>query len=163
MMAVGKSTVGRRVAEALGRRFLDSDDEVCARTGRTVREIFESDGEAAYRRFETEVLVDALASPDPVVVAAAGGVVLAEGNRRLLAERATVVWLTAAPEVLERRVRRGDHRPLLGDDPGPVLRRLAEERRPLYEEVADCTVDVEGRDAAAVAAAVLRDCLGRPA
>ena len=160
MMAVGKSTVGRRVAEALGWRFLDSDDEVCARTGRSVREIFEAEGEAAYRRLETEVLLDALGSPDPVVVAAAGGVVLAEENRRLLRERATVVWLAADPAVLERRVAKGDHRPLLGDDPGPVLRRLAEERRPLYEEVADCRVDVEGGDPGDAAASVLR-CLGR--
>ena len=77
MMGTGKTTVGTVLAQRLGRPLIDSDAEVEARTGRTVREIFETDGEAAYRALETEALVDALASPVPAVIAAAGGVVLA--------------------------------------------------------------------------------------
>jgi shikimate kinase len=156
MMGSGKTTVGRRLAAELGRPLVDSDAQVEARTGRTVREIFESDGEAAYRVLEREALVDALAEAEPSVVAAAGGVVLDPGNRAVLQEAGTVVWLRARPEVLARRVSAGrDHRPLLGDDPLAALRRLDAERRPLYEEVADLVVDVDDLSTRQVVTAVL--------
>jgi len=142
MMGTGKTTVGTLLAKRLGRPFIDSDAEVEARTGRTVREIFETDGEAAYRPLETDALLDALASPVPAVIAAAGGVVLAERNRRALDEQAAlVVWLRADPAVLAGRVRHHDHRPLLDNDPAAALARLAAERTPLYAQVADVIVD----------------------
>jgi shikimate kinase len=156
MMGSGKTTVGRRVAAALGRRLRDSDEEVEARTGRTVREIFESDGEPAFRAEEALALADALGDPAPAVVAAAGGVVLDPGNRSRLREAGTVVWLDAAPEDLARRVSTRGHRPLLGDDPLDALRRLDGERRPLYAEVADHVVRVgAGRSVDQVVADVL--------
>ncbi|MGI8758604.1 MAG: shikimate kinase [Acidimicrobiales bacterium] len=142
MMGSGKTSVGTEVAERLGRAFLDSDDQVEARTGRTVREIFESDGEPAFRALEAEALTEALSRREPAVIAAAGGVVLDAGNRRQLKEAATVVWLRADPAVLATRVGSSDHRPLLGDDPLGVLERLEREREPLYREVADGVVDV---------------------
>ncbi len=156
MMGSGKTTVGRSLAAALRRPLVDSDAQVEARTGRTVREIFESDGEAAYRVLEREALVDALAQAEPSVVAAAGGVVLDPGNRAVLQEAGTVVWLRARPEVLARRVSAGrDHRPLLGDDPLAALRRLDAERRPLYEEVADLVIDVDDLSTRQVVTAVV--------
>ena len=103
MMGSGKTTVGRLVAQRLGRRFVDSDEQVEARAGRTVREIFEAEGEAAFRALEAGALAEALAAPEPAVVAAAGGVVLDPGNRRALREAATVVWLRAGPGVLASR------------------------------------------------------------
>jgi shikimate kinase len=142
MMGAGKTSVGRPVARQLGREFLDSDDQVEARTGRTVREIFESDGEPAFRALETEALAAALERSEPVVVAAAGGVVLNAENRRLLRQAGTVVWLHADPAVLAGRVGSSDHRPLLGDDPAGVLARMEGERAALYREVADHVVDV---------------------
>ena len=77
------------------------------------------------------------------MIAAAGGVVLDEGNRRLLALHRPVVWLRAPVATLIARVRRGDGRPLLADDPAGTMTRLDAERRPFYEEVADLTVDVD--------------------
>ena len=145
MMGAGKSTVGRAAARRLGRPFLDSDAEIEARTGRTVRQIFERDGEPAFRRLESEVLADALASKAPAVIAAAGGVVLDATNRRLLHDGGTVVWLRADPATLVDRVRNGVHRPLLAEDPAGVLDRLATEREDLYREVAHRIVDVDGR------------------
>lgn len=157
MMGAGKSTVGRIVAERLGRRLVDSDEVIEARTGRTVRDIFATDGEDAFRSFETEALLGALADPEPAVIAAAGGVVLREENRRALVEsEARVVWLLADPDLLLDRVRSGMHRPLLDDDPERTLRRMWAEREPLYREVADAIVSVDGRSANEVAEAVLR-------
>ncbi len=154
-MGSGKTSVGRVVARRLGRAFLDSDEQVEARTGRTVREIFETDGEPVFRKLEAEVLAQALARPEPAVVAAAGGVVLDTGNRRRLRDQATVVWLRAEPEVLVTRVRSGDHRPLLAADPLAVLEGMERAREPLYREVADRVVDVGHIPVAEVVESVL--------
>jgi 5-deoxy-5-amino-3-dehydroquinate synthase len=144
MMGAGKTTVGRHLAARLERRLVDSDELIEARTGRTVREIFEADGEAAFRALETEALVDALASPEPLVVAAAGGVLLRAENREALARSgARVVWLRADPTVLAARATRGTHRPLLDGDPEGAMRRLLPEREPLYRHAADLVVDTD--------------------
>lgn len=157
MMGVGKSTVARIVAERLGRSVVDSDSVIEARTGRTVREIFAADGEQAFRALESEVLLEALASPVPAVIAAAGGVVLSATNRAALnAAKARIVWLSADPATLVERVRNGGHRPLLDDDPAATLQRMFEQREPLYREVADMIVRVDDRSAVDVAEAVLR-------
>jgi shikimate kinase len=162
MMGSGKTTVGRRVAARLDRRLRDSDAEVEARTGRTVREIFETDGEAAFRAEEARALAEALADPEPAVVAAAGGVVLDPRNRERMRQAGTVVWLDARPDALARRVSSGGHRPLLGDDPLTALRHLDAERRPLYAEVADHVVSAEDRPLEDVVADVLA-AVGAPA
>jgi len=143
MMGAGKSAVGRRLARRLDWDLLDSDRQVEELAGRSVPEIWRADGEAAFRRLESQVLADALASTTPRVIAAAGGVVLDEGNRRLLRLHRPVVWLRAPVETLIARVRKGEGRPLLDDDPAGAMRRLDAERRPLYEEVADLAVDVD--------------------
>ena len=145
MMGAGKTTIGRRLARRLDRPFIDSDEQVEARTGRTVREIFEANGEPAFRALETEALCDALSSDTPSVVAAAGGTVLADVNRAAMRDAGIVVWLRADPSVLAERVRNGVHRPLLADDPAAVLERLDSQRRDLYEDVAHHVVDTAQR------------------
>ena len=157
MMGSGKTTVGRALAARLGRPLLDSDALIEAREGRTVRDIFGTDGEDAFRAIETEVLVQSLASPEPAVIAAAGGVVLRAENRDALrVSGARVVWLRADPSVLVERVTGGPHRPLLDNDPAGVLQRMYTEREGLYREVADAIVTVDGRSVNEVVEAVLR-------
>jgi len=159
MMGVGKSTVGRMVASELDRPLFDSDEMIEERTGRTVREIWSADGEATFRALETETLLEALAEPEQSVIAAAGGVVLSERNRKALTGAdAHVVWLLADVDVLLDRVRNGMHRPLLDDDPEGTLRRMYVERESLYQEVADAIVSVDHRSPNDVAKAVLRCC-----
>lgn len=142
MMGAGKTTVGSRLARRLDRPFVDSDVEVERRSTRTVRQIFEEEGEAAFRALESEVLAEALASEEPSVIAAAGGTVLDGLNRRRMREGAVVVFLDARAADLVGRVGGDDHRPLLGDDPGATLRRMESERHDLYVEVAHHVIDV---------------------
>jgi len=159
MMGVGKSTVGRMIAAELDRPLHDSDEMIEERTGRTVREIWLTDGEPAFRELESAVLVESLAASEPSVIAAAGGVVLSEANRDALrGPAAHVVWLQADVDVLLERVRRGGHRPLLDGDPEGTLRAMYEQRAPLYQEVADAIVSVDNRSINDVARAVLRCC-----
>jgi len=144
LMGSGKSTVGRLLAARLQRPFFDSDEMVEARTGRTVREVFETDGEAAYRPLETDALLAALDQPEPAVIAAAGGVVLSAVNREALGRGATkVVWLRASPQLLVGRALRQDHRPLLERDPHATMAQMAADRTRLYGEVADEIIDID--------------------
>ena len=145
MMGSGKTTVGRLLADRLGFAYLDSDEEIVGATGRTVREIFEGEGEAAFRRQETAVLREALERDDDVVVSVAGGAVLDNDNRRLLAAAGTVVWLRGPIDLLAERAQRQNHRPLLDGGAEAALARLYAEREPLYTELADVVVDIEDR------------------
>jgi shikimate kinase len=144
LMGSGKSTVGRRVAGLLDRPFLDADDEVEARTGRTVRQWFEHEGETAFRQVEAEVLHAMLDTDEPVVVATGGGAVVSDENRRrLAADDVTVVWLHGDPAFLASRAKPKDHRPLIADDARGTLERLFAEREGWYRQVADVVVDVQ--------------------
>jgi shikimate kinase len=157
LMGSGKTTVGRLLADRLGRPLIDTDAAVEASAGRTVREIWLSDGEAAYRVLENGIVVDALASTEPAVIAAAGGVVLSAENRRILNESdAVVVWLSADADQLVARALTGGHRPLLDDDPQGTLRAMAVDREALYREVADHVVDSGSQTAGDVADEVLK-------
>jgi shikimate kinase len=157
MMGAGKTTVGKLLASRLGWAHCDSDAQVMAATGRSVPELFAEQGEAAFRAEEARVLAEALSGDSPVVVSAAGGVVLSPANRSLLARSGTVVWLRAEPHLLARRVGRGDGRPLLDDDPASKIVELYAVRRPLYESVAAVTVDVDGSTPRQVVEQILAD------
>jgi shikimate kinase len=154
MMGSGKTTVGHLVAGRLGWPYFDSDAEVQEATGRTVPEIFATEGEAAFRAAEAAALARALEA-EPAVVAVAGGAVLDPGNRRRIHDGGTVVWLRAEVATLAQRVGDGAGRPLLEPDPPAALAALDAVRRPVYTELADVVVDVDRLTPDEVAAAVL--------
>jgi shikimate kinase len=134
LMGVGKSSIGRRLANALSMPFRDADAEVEAAAGRTIPEIFEQYGELAFREGERRVIARLLEEP-PHVLATGGGAFIDERTRELIQSRAISVWLQADLEVLARRVGRRDTRPLLtGKDPLEVLSALAAARNPIYAE-----------------------------
>lgn len=148
MMGAGKTAIGEILAGKLGRTYIDNDLQVEHVTGRTVAEIWRDEGEGAFRRHESAALRAAIQSPAPLVIAVAGGAVLDPANRKHIDGAGTVVWLRAEVETLARHVRNDDddHRPLLSGPIGleDVLQRLLDERRPLYSELADVVVDVDG-------------------
>ena len=136
-MAVGKSTVGRLLADALGLRFFDADEVVEERAGAPVSWIFDVEGESGFRDREQQVIED-LTREEGIVLATGGGAVLREANRLVLAERGVVIHLDSPIERLVERTRKDRKRPLLRQsNPREVLTRLAAERGPLYREIAD--------------------------
>ena len=144
-MGSGKSAVGRQLARRLGLDFVDSDEEIAARTGVDIPYIFEREGEPGFRQREAEV-IDALTRRSNVLVATGGGAVLRAENRAHLRERGCVVYLRTSVDQQLARTRRSDSRPLLNNpDPRGTLARLYAERSPLYAEVAHVTVDTDGR------------------
>lgn len=141
-MGSGKTTVGRVVAERLGRAFVDLDDEIQRRAGSAIADLFAARGEAGFRELEEEVACDVLRDGEPAVVALGGGAVLSERTRADLAARAYTVLLDVEPEVAWERVGGGD-RPLAQEV--DAFHALHRERQPLYEDVADgCARDVDG-------------------
>jgi shikimate kinase len=154
MMGAGKSTVGRHLARALGYRFLDADTAIEAVAGRSIPELFHSEGENGFRELESEVL-GRIASFHSLVVATGGGVVTRPVNWGHL-RQGVVVWLDAPLELLLQRLAADPTpRPLMrGPDPSERLRSLLQERTPLYAQ-ADLSVRQDGRAPEAVAAQIL--------
>ncbi len=134
LMGAGKSTIGRRLAKALGVPFVDADDEIEDAAGQSISDIFETYGERHFRDGERRVIARLLDGP-PHVLATGGGAFMDPDTRRLIGERAISIWLKADLDVLVRRVGRRDTRPLLKrGDPHEILKRLMAERNPIYAE-----------------------------
>src|SRR5690554_159748 len=141
MMGAGKSTVGREYAKRHGLQFIDCDHELEARTGVKISTIFEIEGEAGFRRRESQ-LIEELVEVSGIVLGTGGGVVLGPDNRALLKRRGIVVYLNVPPRVLWERTRHDRSRPLLQvPNPRERIEALYRERDPLYREVADIVID----------------------
>jgi shikimate kinase len=141
LMGSGKTTVGRALARRLQLKFVDSDQEIEARTGVSVRTIFELEGESGFREREA-LMINELTQRDGIVLATGGGAVIRQDNRAWLKSRGIVVYLRARPEDLFKRTRHDRDRPLLQTpDPLGKIKSLLNERQALYEETADIVLD----------------------
>jgi len=137
MMGAGKTTVGRCLARATGKTFVDSDEEIQKRTGVTIPHIFEVEGEAGFRKRESATIHDLL-QRDDIVLATGGGAVIAPENRHDMSANGTVVYLKSSVHDLWQRTRHDRNRPLLQTaDPRAKLRELLTQREPFYLEAAD--------------------------
>lgn len=155
-MGAGKSSIGRRLARRLGLGFVDLDREIEERTGASVSTIFECEGEEGFRTRERAALADVLEGSG-LVVATGGGAVLDAGNRDLMRARGFVVYLHVAVEEQLQRLARDRTRPLLaGGDREAVLRRLAEERGPLYRDASHLRFDAVSESSQAACARLAR-------
>lgn len=134
----GKTTIGRMLAEQLGLRFMDADQELVERTGVSIPTIFEYEGEEGFRVRET-ALIDDVTQEQGIVLATGGGAVLNTVNRDVLTARGVVVYLQVSLEEQLRRTKGDKNRPLLQDNIEATLKKMAEERTSLYEAVADYT------------------------
>jgi shikimate kinase len=163
----GKSTVGRILALRLNRPFKDADVEVEARAGRSISAIFAEDGEAVFRDWEERVLADLTVAFPEAVVATGGGVVLRQSNRHRIRDFGFVVWLTAHPAELVRRLELDRCglavRPAL-TAAGTVaeIADVLKVRTPLYQELADVVIETGGKTPDEVAAAILGCWARRP-
>jgi shikimate kinase len=140
LMGSGKSSVGKRLAQALDLPFRDADDEVEMAAGRSIPEIFDQLGEPAFRDGERRVIARLLEGP-PIILATGGGAFMNAETRELIKTRSVSVWLKADLPILAKRVARKESRPLLtGKDPMAVLTEQAAVRYPAYAQ-ADITVE----------------------
>ncbi|MDQ7002043.1 MAG: shikimate kinase [Ghiorsea sp.] len=146
LMGSGQSILGKQLASRLSLDFIDLDDRIVKYAGKPIPDIFEQDGEMAFRTLESSMLEQALLPEDgkASVLATGGGTVLSRGNRELMQKCGQVIWLDASPTELARRISGDENRPLLnGVDPLFKMISLATQRNALYAEVADLRVDTE--------------------
>ena len=154
-MGVGKTTVGRQLAELLGYAFYDSDREIENKTGATISWIFDVEGEEGFRKREHD-MIDELTQLPSIVLATGGGAVINPENRKYLSTRGIVVYLKADVEELVRRTEHDKSRPLLQTgDPRKKLEQLISEREPWYREVADMVFDTHHKNSHSAARALL--------
>ncbi|AWL13200.1 Shikimate kinase [Saliniradius amylolyticus] len=150
-MGAGKSTIGKHLADELHLDFYDSDQEIERRTGADISWVFDIEGEEGFRKREEDVIND-LTELQGIVLATGGGSVVSKTIRNRLAARGIVVYLQTTIDKQVARTQRDKRRPLLQNgNPEKVLRDLAEERNPMYEEVADYVVQTDDQSARAVA------------
>ena len=152
-MGAGKTSVARRLARTCGVASVDMDTYLERREGKRVREIFAESGEEGFRDVESDVLRE-LAGKEPLLVSCGGGVVKRPENRAVLREAGFVVHLNVTADEAKSRISDTSTRPLFQDL--DTARRTAEERGPLYDEVADAVVDTAGKGVAAIAREVQR-------
>jgi shikimate kinase len=139
-MGVGKTTIGKMLANELGLRFVDCDQEIEHRAGANIAWIFDVEGDSGFRTRETQVL-DELTQEDRVLVSTGGGAVLKDKNRIHLKERGIVVHLDTAVDLLVKRTANDKKRPLLQNgNPRAILEKITKDRDPLYREVSDVRV-----------------------
>lgn len=141
-MGAGKSTIGRRLAEHLGLGFVDLDTALEARTGVDIPRIFDIEGESGFRRREADLLAELTEQPR-LVLATGGGAIMDPTSQQHLSARGVVVYLRARVDTQLARTRQSDRPLLQGDDPRGRLEALLAERGPIYEALADITVDTE--------------------
>jgi shikimate kinase len=155
-MGAGKSTIGRRLAQMLSATFLDSDKEIEQRTGASIPLIFELEGETGFRSRE-HAMIDELTLKPNLVLATGGGAILDPENRAHMSARGKVIYLLTSVDQQLRRTHRDTNRPLLNtENPEQRLLELFRVRDPLYREIADLTVETDGKTVQLVCSEILR-------
>lgn len=145
-MGCGKTSVGIRLSYTLRRTLIDTDKWIEKKQGKTVSEIFASEGEEAFRRMESECIRELIGTADGQVISTGGGLPVRKENRKLLKELGTVYYLKATPECVYERLKGDTTRPLLqGENPREKIRELLEAREAFYQEGADVIIEVSAK------------------
>ena len=144
-MASGKSTLGKKLAQTLNIDFIDTDKEIEKKAGAEISWIFEVEGEKGFRERERKVLNNSINKED-VVISTGGGIVKVKKNRDLMTAKGKVVYLKTPLEIQLKRTEKDKKRPLLAKgNKKQILEALKKERDPIYEEIADITIDQNGQ------------------
>lgn len=145
MMGSGKTSTGKALAESLGYAFIDLDEALEKKLGRTISEIFKTNGEPFFRGEETRVLED-VSKQGPAVMATGGGIVLRPENVERMKKSGRVIYLKTSLDWLWKRVQKESNRPLLKvEDPRAALEKILNDRRDLYEKAGDLVVMTDGK------------------
>lgn len=145
-MGAGKTSVGEALARRRGRKLIDTDWLIEEKAGMAISELFEKQGEAAFRQLETEVLMQLISEASGDVISVGGGLPMREENRELLKKLGTVVYLSVTPETVLKRLEGDTTRPLLaGEHPERKVRELLDLRTPIYKEACHFEAAVDGR------------------
>jgi shikimate kinase len=160
-MGVGKTVVGRALVEMTGMVYIDLDEEIMERTGKTIPEIFEEGGEEAFRKIERATTQE-IAARDGLVIACGGGTILDADNLSSLKHNSRLILLTAEPEIILKRIEaEGDVRPLLnGEDKLQRIKSLLEARNSAYIQAAELVLDTSGMTPEQVAEKILESMRG---
>lgn len=156
-MGAGKTTVGSIVADALGCPFLDLDDIIVKKAGKSITDIFAQDGEPAFRAMEADCLAGTVKkyAESTLVLAIGGGTVTCPGAVKLLQEKTLCIWLKAPVEAMAERVKAAGGRPLADE----LFAQRYSERAPLYEAAAHIILDTDGLTSEEIADEIIIDCL----
>ena len=154
-MGSGKSTVGKIISDEMFLNFFDTDEEIESRTGASIDWIFDLEGEAGFRKRESDILSE-MVEKNSIVLSTGGGIILSDNNRELLSSRGTVFYLSTPILTQVERTAKDKDRPLLKDgDPEEILTKLHNEREALYEMVSDHVVDTENKSSKEVASEII--------
>lgn len=157
-MGSGKSTIARLLAKETGKELIEMDETIEKEAGCSINRIFEAHGEVHFRNLESE-LVARISNKGGAVVSCGGGAVLREENVVNMRKNGTIVYLSATPETIYKRVRNSTHRPLLnGNMNVEYITQLMEKRLPIYEAAADEVVVVDDREKSQIVEKILELC-----
>ncbi len=146
LMGVGKTTLGSKLANKLGYYFVDSDQEIEDRQGKAIAEIFDQNGEEYFRKAEREIIQEIINRDENMILSLGGGAFINEKTRKILSEKAFVIWLKAPIDVILHRIGNKATRPLLNNvDKRKVLQELIEKREPIYS-LADLEIETSQGD-----------------
>lgn len=151
-MACGKSSVGRRLSQAIDLEFLDTDSLIEQKAGTSISDIFSTQGEAAFRTMETECLKELInREGGAFVLSVGGGLPIREENRRLLSQIGTVIYLRVTPDTVFMRVRNDKSRPLLQTtNPRGRIMDMMNARKQFYEDAADYVLEADNKSFEAI-------------
>lgn len=155
-MGSGKSTIARLLTKETGKELIEMDETIEAEAGCSINQIFETYGEAHFRDLESELIVS-ISDKGGAVVSCGGGAVLREENVLNMRKNGTIIYLSATPETIYKRVRHSTHRPLLnGNMNVEYITQLMEKRLPMYEGAADVVIHVDNKEKCEIVEEILR-------
>lgn len=156
-MASGKTTVGNRLASVSGYKLVDTDEEIVKKEGRSINDIFATDGEPYFRKLETSMIEEMADKLDNCIISTGGGLAITPGNDEKLRKLGKVVYLKVTPETVLKRISGDSSRPLLAGDAKSKTLNLLAYRQPIYDQCADIAIDTDDKSVDMIVDMIMRN------